>query len=37
MIRFNNDYNHGAHPAILEALMQTNEESYGGYGEGCLV
>lgn len=32
MIRFNNDYNHGAHPAILEALMQTNDESYGGYG-----
>lgn len=32
MIRFNNDYNHGAHPQILEALMQTNEESYGGYG-----
>lgn len=33
MIRFNNDYNHGAHPAILEALMQTNDESYGGYGK----
>lgn len=32
MIRFNNDYNHGAHPAILEALQATNEESYGGYG-----
>lgn len=32
MIRFNNDYNHGAHPAILEALAQTNNESYGGYG-----
>lgn len=32
MIRFNNDYNHGAHPKILEALMNTNEESYGGYG-----
>lgn len=32
MIRFNNDYNHGAHPQILEALMQTNDESYGGYG-----
>ncbi len=32
MIRFNNDYNHGAHPAILEALTQTNGESYGGYG-----
>lgn len=32
MIRFNNDYNHGAHPAILEALAQTNDISYGGYG-----
>lgn len=32
MIRFNNDYNHGAHPAILEVLTQTNGESYGGYG-----
>ena len=32
MIRFNNDYNHGAHPAVLEALAQTNDTSYGGYG-----
>ena len=32
MIRFNNDYNHGAHPKILEALEKTNAESYGGYG-----
>ncbi len=32
MIRFNNDYNRGAHPAVLEALAQTNSESYGGYG-----
>lgn len=32
MIRFNNDYNHGAHPRILEALASTNGESYGGYG-----
>lgn len=32
MIRFNNDYNHGAHPAILKALTRTNSESYGGYG-----
>lgn len=32
MIRFNNDYNHGAHPAILKALEETNGESYGGYG-----
>lgn len=33
MIRFNNDYNHGAHPAVLEALQKTNTESYGGYGQ----
>lgn len=32
MIRFNNDYNHGAHPAILAALEQTNRKAYGGYG-----
>ena len=32
MIRFNNDYNCGAHPAILEALAATNTESYPGYG-----
>lgn len=32
MIRFNNDYNHGAHPAILDAMLKTNAESYGGYG-----
>lgn len=33
MIRFNNDYNHGAHPSILKALADTNGTSYGGYGE----
>lgn len=33
MIRFNNDYNHGAHPEILEALASINGNSYGGYGE----
>ena len=32
MIRWNNDYNHGAHPAILEALHTTNANSYDGYG-----
>lgn len=32
MIRFNNDYNHGAHPLILKALEETNSNSYGGYG-----
>lgn len=32
MIRWNNDYNHGAHPAVLEAFARTNEDSYGGYG-----
>ena len=33
MIRFNNDYNPGAHPAILKAIADTNDTSYGGYGE----
>ncbi len=32
MIRFNNDYNRGAHPKILEALARYNGESYEGYG-----
>ena len=32
MIRFNNDYSRGAHPAILQALTATNKESYNGYG-----
>ena len=32
MSRFNNDYNRGAHPEILKALAQNNEESYPGYG-----
>ncbi len=32
MIRFNNDYNHGAHPAVLEAIAHTNAESFPGYG-----
>ncbi len=31
-IRFNNDYNHGAHPAILKVFIDTNENSYAGYG-----
>ncbi len=33
MIRFNNDYNHGAFPEILKALEDTNGEAYAGYGE----
>lgn len=32
MIRFNNDYNRGAHPEIMRLLAETNSESYGGYG-----
>jgi len=32
LIRFNNDYNHGAHPAILKALAATNDDAYEGYG-----
>ncbi|MCI1999076.1 MAG: aminotransferase class I/II-fold pyridoxal phosphate-dependent enzyme [Clostridia bacterium] len=38
MMRFNNDYNCGAHPEIIKALENTNNESYCGYGldEWCL-
>lgn len=31
MLRWNNDYNRGAHPEILKALEDTNDISYGGY------
>lgn len=33
MIQFQCDYNEGAHPRILERLMQTNFEQTVGYGE----
>ena len=32
MIRFNNDYNRSAHPAVLQALADTAADSFGGYG-----
>lgn len=32
MIRFNSDYTEGAHPKILEKLMETNLEQTSGYG-----
>lgn len=31
-ISFKNDYSEGAHPAILEALLQTNRQQQPGYG-----
>lgn len=33
MIRFSNDYSRGAHPAVLKALEETNDTSFGGYGK----
>ncbi|MDA3615204.1 threonine aldolase family protein [Polluticaenibacter yanchengensis] len=30
---FKNDYSEGAHPKILEAILQTNEVQQNGYGE----
>lgn len=33
MIQFQCDYNEGAHPRILERMMQTNYEQTVGYGE----
>lgn len=33
MIRFNNDYNHGAFESILKEVTTTNSTSYAGYGE----
>lgn len=32
MLRWNNDYNHGAHPEILKALADINDQHFGGYG-----
>ena len=32
MLAFNNDYSHGAHPAVLQALVDTNMELQPGYG-----
>ena len=32
MLAFNNDYSHGAHPAVLQALVNTNMEPQPGYG-----
>lgn len=32
MLHFENDYNKGAQPALLEALLLTNEEGMSGYG-----
>ena len=33
MIRFNSDYQEGAHPRILERLIETNMVQTNGYGE----
>lgn len=33
MLRWNNDYNRGAHPDIIEAFARYNDVSYGGYGK----
>ena len=33
MIRFNNDYNRGALPSVLDALKNTSGDSFAGYGE----
>ncbi|WP_105096963.1 threonine aldolase family protein [Streptococcus suis] len=32
MLHFENDYNNGAHPALLEALVVSNQEGLSGYG-----
>ena len=33
MIKFDNDYTEGAHPKVLQRLMETNEEQLPGYGK----
>lgn len=32
MLHFENDYNKGTHPALLEALVASNDEGLSGYG-----
>lgn len=32
MLHFENDYNKGVHPALLQALVETNQEGMSGYG-----
>ncbi|HEL9599192.1 TPA: aminotransferase class I/II-fold pyridoxal phosphate-dependent enzyme [Streptococcus suis] len=32
MLHFENDYNKGAHPILLEALIMSNQEGLSGYG-----
>ena len=32
MIRWNNDYNQTAHPAVMQALLDTQGQAYPGYG-----
>ena len=29
---FENDYNKGIHPQLLQALVDSNQESFAGYG-----
>ena len=33
MIRFNNDYNRGAMPEVMQALNNLQSESFAGYGD----
>lgn len=35
MLHFENDYNKGAHPALLQALVESNQEVLSGYGTDC--
>lgn len=32
MLHFENDYNRGAHPLVIQALLETNNEGLSGYG-----
>ncbi len=35
MVSFENDYNKGAHPKVLQRLIDTNLENLSGYGNDC--
>ena len=35
MLHFDSDYMRGAHPAVMQRLMETNLEQTAGYGTDC--
>ena len=36
MLRFLNDYQHGAHPQVMQHLQEINAQAFPGYGEDAI-